>query len=204
MDTTTRIPLPGFADPAAGAQRTFRAVLRALSRPTIPVELAGPAQAPALLTGTMAALILALCDESTPVWLDAPLRAERELAGWIGFHTGARVTGHPGAAAFAIVSDSLAIPALDEFALGTDEAPHASTTVIAGVRGAGGIPLLADGPGFPRQVEWLAPVAVGFVGEWAGNHAVFPRGVDVVFAGTATVRGLPRTTVLRPVDGEES
>ncbi len=197
MSTSTRIPAPGFADPVHDAQRAFRAVLDALARPTIPVELDRGPVAPGALTRSAGALVLALCDDSTPLWLDDVLRADADVTGWIAFHTGAPIVADPASAAFAIAADSTALPALDSFALGTDEAPHTSTTVIACTAdGAPTTELVADGPGFPEPAAWAAPVAPAFLQEWTRSTAGFPRGVDLVFAGPTRLTGLPRTTRL--------
>jgi len=34
----------------------------------------------------------------------------------------------------------------------------------------------------------------GFVDQWANNHGIFPRGVDVFLTDATQVVGLPRTT----------
>lgn len=191
------IPAPGFVDAIAGAQQTFRAALDALARPTRPVALRTLATAPGALTATAGALILTLCDDSTPVWLDAVLREDADVVGWIAFHTGAPIVDEPARAAFAIVADSAAIPPLAGFGLGTDEAPHIATTLIVGAReDATTVAVVADGPGFPEPARWGAPVPGGFVSEWRENAAIFPRGVDVLFAASVTIVGLPRTTRL--------
>jgi alpha-D-ribose 1-methylphosphonate 5-triphosphate synthase subunit PhnH len=197
MTTTIRIPSPGLADPVHDAQRTFRVALDALARPTVPVALELELAAPGGLTRSAGALVLALCDDSTTIWLDETLSADEDLIGWIGFHTGARAVEHPSLAAFAVVADSRALPTLGSFALGTDETPHTSTTIIACVREPGAmIPLRADGPGFPEPALWNAPVGPAFAAEWAANRASFPRGVDLLFAEHTRVTGLPRTTGL--------
>ncbi len=197
MTGAIRVPAPGFADPVRDAQRTFRAALDALARPTIPVDVDAGLEVPGALTPAAGALVLALCDDSTPVWLDAELRSDEDVVGWIAFHTGAPITDDPSAAAFAVVAGPATMPALDAFALGTDEAPHTSTTLIVGLRtDAHAVPFVADGPGFPEPTGWDAPVGEGFAEEWARNAASFPRGVDVVFAGEAQLVGLPRTTRL--------
>jgi len=191
------VPLPGFADPVAGAQRTFRAVLDALARPTIPVVLGALPPAPGVMSPVAAAIALTLCDEATPVWLDPGLSAAEEVRAWFAFRTGSPVVDEPAAAAFAFASDPSALPPLDAFALGTDEAPHASTTIVLAAGGAG-VPFEADGPGFPEPRDWDAPaLPASFAAQWSANHARFPRGVDLLIAGEHAVTGLPRTTRLR-------
>ncbi|MBO9577974.1 MAG: phosphonate C-P lyase system protein PhnH [Microbacteriaceae bacterium] len=197
-------------DPVAGAQRIFRAVLDALSRPTRPVAIDGAsviADAPAALGPAVASIAFACCDDSTPVWLDAVLACDEEVRAWIAFRTGAPLTTEPAAAAFAFAAAAETLPALDAFAPGSDEAPHTSTTIVlatgtasgdaSGITSAGVV--LADGPGFPEPREWTPPAALpqDFVEQWAANHARFPRGVDLLLVDDDGVTGLPRTTSLR-------
>lgn len=197
-----RIPSPGFTEPVTGAQRSFRAVLDALARPTRSVPLdTGPQQPPPGLSRTAAALALSLCDESTPVWLDESPATAAGLAAWLTFHTGAAPVADRSEAAFAFVAAGERLPELAGFAQGSDEAPHGSTTVIVSIDAPfAGQRFLADGPGFERAAPWRAPVLpASFAAQWAANHAGFPRGVDLVFAAGHELTALPRTTRLVPV-----
>ncbi len=197
--------LPGFTDPVHDAQAAFRAVLGALSLPTrpttMPVEVAGPD----LLTPAGAALLLALCDDATPLWLDEQLRKDGVLAAWMAFHTGAPTVDDPTLAAFAVISTPGALPKLTDFAQGIDEAPHTSTTIVVlDPAGDLGSEFVADGPGFEHAAAWTAPrFPADFAAQWGANRARFPRGVDIVIAGLSTVTGLPRTTHLTPSVGTE-
>ncbi len=197
--TPLRIPAPGFADPVRDAQRTFRAALDALARPTIPVALDTRIEAPGGLTVGAAALLLALADESTPLWLDPVLAGDGELIGWLRFHTGAPIVSEPGEAAFGVLGDAEALR-LADFAQGSDEAPHVSATLICCLPEATGAGrrVVADGPGFPEPAEWAMPAGLpaDFLGQWARNHATFPRGLDLILASDRTILGLPRTTSL--------
>ncbi|WOQ17894.1 phosphonate C-P lyase system protein PhnH [Raineyella sp. W15-4] len=218
------IPAPGFADPVHDAQRTFRALLAALARPTTAVPLPVEVPAPGALTGGAAALLLTVADESTPLWLDPTLAGDHDLTEWIAFHTGARTVDDRALAAFAVVATPSALPPLDSFAPGSDEAPHTSTTVVIATEHPGTDALLdvdatsgmdtpgsagygagpaftAYGPGFPEPTPWRAPdLPADFPVQWAANGAAFPRGVDLVFAADDTLVGLPRTTRLTEVD----
>ena len=189
--------IPGFADPVADSQRTFRRVLDALARPTLPVALAPLPPAPGALPPVAAAIALTLCDDSTPVWLDATLADDDEVLEWFAFRTAAPIAAEPAVAALAFATAPAALPALEDFALGTDEAPHTSTTVVLGVADGPGEAFLADGPGFPEPRRWAAPaLPADFAAQWSANRARFPRGVDMLLAGAAEVTGLPRTTAL--------
>ncbi len=46
------------------------------------------------------------------------------------------------------------------------------------------------------------PMPRHFAEQWKQNHARFPRGVDLLIAGAATVTGLPRTTRLSRADSD--
>lgn len=196
--TLSTLSVPGFADPVRDAQLTFRAVLDAMARPTRPVAVPAVTR-PASLTAAGAALLLTLCDDATPLWLDDRLRGgQDEVEAWLAFHTGAPVVARPAQAAFAVVSRPSALPELSVFAEGTDEAPHISATIIVlDPEGDPGQRFAADGPGFETPAVWTAPdLPKDFAHQWAANRARFPRGVDLIIAGAETVVGLPRTTRL--------
>jgi alpha-D-ribose 1-methylphosphonate 5-triphosphate synthase subunit PhnH len=77
----------GFADPPREAAHAFRAALTALSRPGRIARIVGAAP-PAPCSPAAGALILTLCDTTTPLHL-APSHDTEALRGWIAFHTGA-------------------------------------------------------------------------------------------------------------------
>ena len=197
---TARNHLPGFADPVHDAQRTFRAVLEAMARPTLaqPILATALPETPAPLGRVAGAVILALCDEQTPVWLDRALTRSGDVCAWIRFHTGARLVDRPEDALFAIASSPSAAPRLADLAQGTDEEPHLSATLVIDAVGAKPIgSFTATGPGVNGSVTWDgAGLPGGFLAQWDANRAGFPRGVDVILAGTGEVRALPRTTKL--------
>src|SRR5262245_18942244 len=101
-----------FSDPVMAAQATFRAVLDATARPGTVARVTQPLAAPAPLSLGAAAIALTLCDNDTPVWLDATLRATGAVRELLRFHTGARMTADATSAAFAFVSDASALPPL--------------------------------------------------------------------------------------------
>lgn len=193
---------PGFANPVHDAQQVFRAVLEALARPTAPQGVEAAVTPPEPLGATSGAVILALCDEQTPVWLDAGLRAAPEVGAWIAFHTGARITEDASDALFVIASSPAAAPPLADLMQGTDEEPHRSATLVIDARGAFGIgTLTATGPGIHGAADWDgAGLPGGFLPQWQENRTLFPCGVDIVLAAETTVRGLPRTTALTGAD----
>lgn len=195
--------LAGFANPVHDAQRTFRAILDAMARPTLPQTITAvrgenTLATPAPLGRTVGAILLTLCDEQTPIWVDAALRASTDVCGWITFHTGAKIVDDVQDALFVAASSPSAMPSLESLAQGNDEEPHLSATLIIDASGTRGTSqLTATGPGINGQVEWDgAGLPYGFLAQWQANTQRFPRGVDVLLAGEGRVRALPRTTQL--------
>ena len=86
-----------------------------------------------MMRGT-AAIALTLFDHDTPVWLDRTMTATADVAKWLKFHTSAPVTPDTLASSFALIGDVQALPSLDRFALGSNEYPDRSTTLIVPVR----------------------------------------------------------------------
>ena len=185
--------LPGFAAPVFDAQRVFRAILDAMAHPGTVVELSALPAAPAPLGPAAAAMLLCLADQDTPVWFDGD---PAMIAAWIGFHCGSPLVAEPRDAGFALVADAMAMPALDQFAQGSDEYPDRSATVIVQVPALEGGPALTlSGPGI-RDTLVFAPAGLpnGLATWLADNHAHFPRGVDLVLASGARIAALPRST----------
>src|SRR5262245_12705217 len=106
---------PAFAPSVLASQASFRALMEATARPGQVRPSAGQPDAPSPLSVGAAALALALVDQETPVWLDAPLSAAAYVTAWLRFHTSAPMTNDPAQAAFAFVSDPERVPALDAF-----------------------------------------------------------------------------------------
>lgn len=194
---TSTAPAPGFAHPVPDAQQTFRATLDALALPLRPVRLSNLPERVGALSPAAAAIALTLCDDDTPVWLDATLSADPAVRSWLAFHTAAPVVEDAADALFVFVSSPSAIPSRAALMIGTDEAPHVSATVVAVLDDTQGSDLLASGPGFKEPLVWSPPALPdGFLGEWHAAAHHFPSGIDLFFASEDTVTGLPRTTKL--------
>ncbi|WP_349826798.1 phosphonate C-P lyase system protein PhnH [Brevibacterium litoralis] len=200
---TATTDLPGFAHPVHDAQQVFRAVLEATSFPTRQQTVDVDLRVPAPLGTTAAAIALTLCDETTPVWLD-PALATAEVSAWLAFHAGIRTVEDPQQALFAFAGTPDGVPPLEALATGSDEEPHLSATLVVdttGRSGDAGTPSIhtASGPGLKGPVTWHgAGLPETLLSGWAANHALFPRGVDVLVVDddARTVTGLPRTTAL--------
>ncbi|MFZ2099581.1 MAG: phosphonate C-P lyase system protein PhnH [Oricola sp.] len=185
----------GFANPVFASQTVFRAVMDAMARPGTVQEIATEASPPASLNAVAAAVILTLADSDTPLWLDSDLARSDAVRGWIAFHTGAPVTTTPSEAAFALVTNAASVPPLTGFALGTQEYPDRSTTVILQVGSlTGGSALTLRGPGIETS-RTIAPQPLPghFEIQWREINALYPRGLDLVLASRDAVACIPRT-----------
>jgi alpha-D-ribose 1-methylphosphonate 5-triphosphate synthase subunit PhnH len=186
---------PGFADPVRDAQGCFRALLDAMAHPgrvvELPASLAGSPPGP--LGAAAAAAAFTLCDLDTPVWLDAAAHAAAE---YFVFHCGCPLAASPAEARFAFIADAASLPPLEQFALGTDEYPERSATLViesGGLLEGSGMRL--SGPGI-RSEKMLSVLALParFWTERALLAELFPRGLDVFFVSGNRLAALPRST----------
>lgn len=185
----------GFSDPAIAGQAVFRAVLRALSHPGRVQSVRSDAQPPEGADPAATAVLLALLDPDSTLWL-SPTLAAGAAPQYLRFHTGCTLVERPDAARFAWVASAAELPALDAFALGSEFEPEFSTTCIVQVDAlddASGRTL--RGPGI-RDRQRLAAAGLGaeFVAQWRANHALFPRGIDLLLCAGDRIAGLARTT----------
>ena len=178
---------PGFADPVAGAQGCFRAVLDAMARPGTPRAVSG-VTAPAPLCDATAAVVLTLADHETPLWLDPAVTKVRT---WISFHTGAPIV-LPAQATFAIGST---LPDLTIFSDGSDDMPETSATIILQVTSlTAGRRYLIEGPGlFAPGMLAIDGLPGDFAAIWQRNHALYPRGIDLILCAGDRLTALPRS-----------
>jgi alpha-D-ribose 1-methylphosphonate 5-triphosphate synthase subunit PhnH len=192
---------PGFADPPRATQSVLRGVMEAMARPGQPRALAALSAPPAPLGPATAALAVTLLDYETPFWLDPRLAAASEVREWLRFHTGAPLTKDGAKAAFAFIADPVRCPAFAEFSAGSLEYPDRSTTLVLQVDGFDrGAPLVLAGPGISGMQHFrAAPLPPDFSARLVANHALFPRGVDIILASPNAVAALPRS--LRVLEG---
>jgi len=192
MNQPVTVLAPGFSDPGHDAQRLFRAVLDAFAHPGRIMSLPDPPAGPGAISPATAAYLLTLVDRDTPLWL-APEFERPAVRDFVRFHTGAPIVARRDEAVFAVLAHDTA--SLDGFAIGTDPYPDRSATLVIEVPVLGaGAARRWRGPGIDGQ----AAVAVGGLGAdfwqaWADNHALFPCGVDVVFAAGSQLLALPRS-----------
>lgn len=189
-----------FSNEAFGSQAVFRAVLQALSHPGRTVAVEHDAQAPAVGHAASAAVLLALLDSDCTLWL-SPRLAASDAGAWLRFHAGCTLVSDATQARFVWVAQGDELPALGSLALGTDIYPDQSATCVVDVSHA--TATTADaidawhlrGPGIQDVAALqLDGLPDDFETHWAANHAVFPRGVDLLLATAGHIVGLPRTT----------
>lgn len=199
---------PGFRHPVHGAQKTFRALLDAMSRPgrrvTLPPEALDGIEPPAsalagqpMARGT-AALLLTLLDAETTVRLAGSLASAAALS-YLRFHTGVRSAWQDESPAFTAARAAEVDAGLwSRLDLGTDEVPQRGATLIVEVPALGedGRTRLAlRGPG----IESAQPLAVsGLSAEfWLWRvrlQAAMPRGIDIVLVHDERIAAIPRST----------
>lgn len=191
---------PGLADPVHHAQQVFRALLDVMARPgrigRIDVL---PPRVP--LPPALALALLALADETTPVWWQRHAVATA-MAPYLRFHTGAPSAAAPAQAVFAVIDDPIGMPAFSEFPQGTAAAPDRSATLLIEVQGLdGGAAVEWHGPGIAgSSTMQIAGLPADFWSRWNENHAAFPQGVDALLFCGERVVGLPRTTRARQLE----
>lgn len=186
--------LPGFRDQVADAQRVFRSVMQAMSRPGIPVPSPVQVVAPAPLAPEVAAILLALADYDTTLWLDPTLAEAEGVRAFLTFHTGAHFTTELARADYVVVADVATMPELAALKPGTPEYPDRSATLIVQVSALAGDGLQLEGPGIDGRIAFgFAGMRTTFADELRTNRALFPCGVDTIFAASGVIAALPRS-----------
>ena len=196
---TSTAPGAGLTDPVMDAQAIFRQVMNALAEPgsvrPLDPDLLAALQPPAPLTPATAAMLLALADFETPVWLD-PALSTASVTAYLRFHAGCPLVTEPSKASFAVIADGATLDRLDGFALGSLEYPDRSTTVIVQVMSLTHGPAWSlSGPGIDGiRTAHVLPLHHDLVASLQANHALFPCGVDLLLTDGTSVLGLPRST----------
>jgi alpha-D-ribose 1-methylphosphonate 5-triphosphate synthase subunit PhnH len=187
----------GFANAPIDVARSFRAVLKAMSRPGLRVALRADLAPPRPLSPETAALLLTLTDADTPVWLAAEL-ATPDVCGWLAFHAGAQVVPAAASAMFAVATQASDQAYLISLAIGTAEYPDRAATVLLQLPSLGEADTLClTGPGIETEASLdeagLPPEIVAML---MRNADLYPLGLDVVLTAPGAVLGLPRSTRL--------
>jgi alpha-D-ribose 1-methylphosphonate 5-triphosphate synthase subunit PhnH len=194
MTTIAEMPA-GFVDKVLSAQSTFRSVMDAMARPGSVQRIEAASGVPAPLMRGSAAIALTLFDQDTPVWLDAKMSATSDVAKWIKFHTSAPVIADSSVCSFALIGDIDQLPALQRFAIGSNDYPDRSTTLIVQVSSLTQGPAIElRGPGIDGTAVLRTQIAPELLERLVINHALFPRGIDLVLVADDTMVAIPRTT----------
>lgn len=185
---------PGVRDAVRESQSIFRLAMHAMARPCHALVITPGFKAPSPLSTPAAALLLALCDFETPVWLDPALAKNVGIAEFLRFHTGARLVASHVDAVYAVISDAARMPPLASFAQGTPEYPDRSATLIVQVGELRTSGWKLEGPGILDHAHFSAsPLPSDFVQQTRSNRSKFPCGVDVFFTTQTKIAALPRS-----------
>lgn len=176
----------GFVDAAVQSSQAFRACLNAMARPGSLHAITG-ATPPAPLSRAAGAVLLTLCDGTTPVHLAGAYdcAAVRE---WITFHCASPLVGAQDAS-FALGTWE-ALQPINRFAIGLPDYPDRSATLIVEVEALAAKGVQLRGPGIQAVTEFSLPEVPAF----QANRALFPMGFDCFFTCGDRLAGLPRST----------
>lgn len=192
---TGAVPLPGFADPVADAQQTFRLALQAMAAPGRVYALAPSCAVPEGFEPALTALLLTLADTDTPLWL--PPDSSAQALAFVRFHCASPLVDLPLAARFVAAPAGAKPPALPDLDAGQPDYPDRSATLILEVPSLEQGPAVTlRGPGIRATQTLRAEVPEGFWRDWRRNHARFPLGVDVFLTCGAQFCALPRTAIV--------
>jgi alpha-D-ribose 1-methylphosphonate 5-triphosphate synthase subunit PhnH len=196
MTMTQMAPAAGFDDPVQQSQQAFRALLDAMARPGRVVTVETEAGHPDGLAPALASALLTLADLDTPVWLGPGFDTDA-VKTWLRFHSGAPLAATPLEAAFVLL-DGAQMPALNQFALGTDEAPERGATVFIQVPDLTGAAAMTwRGPGIKESLSMpLCGLGDAIWKQRAALAPEFPRGLDLYFGCGRDLLALPRSTVI--------
>jgi alpha-D-ribose 1-methylphosphonate 5-triphosphate synthase subunit PhnH len=185
----------GFVNPVMASQSVFRRVMNALARPGS-IHTIADVRAPSSLMPATASVMLSLFDHDTPVWISDGFDADSEIVNWLRFQTGAPLAIDASRAAFALIGDGERLPDFAAFALGTPEYPDRSTTLVVQVDTlTEGRKLILAGPGIQGTSTLRAgALPADFTERMQTNHALFPRGVDLLLVCGRQLVALPRST----------
>lgn len=185
-----------FADPVLDSQRAFRALMNAMARPgnihEVPLDITPLGGLPV----AAAAVVLALCDFETALWVAPGLAESATIADYCAFHTGAKRAKTANQAQFAMVDLASGPFNLNDFAQGTAEYPDGGASLIVLAPSLTGGPARSlAGPGIKGSASFAVDgLPADFAAQWAANRAAFPLGVDIVFCSGSSLLALPRST----------
>lgn len=176
----------GFAEAPVQSAHAFRAVLEAMARPGT-IHRVGGALPPAPLSVAAGAVLLTLCDDTTPLHL-AGAADRPDVRDWIAFHIGAPLAVAE-EADFALGRWEDLHP-VTRFRIGRPDYPDRSATLIVETDRLVNHGPALTGPGI-ETAAWLnLPETAAF----RANRALFPLGFDTIFTVGDRIAALPRST----------
>ncbi len=190
---------PTLNDPVHDSQRLFRQLLSAMSEPGTLHTLEAPSPPGGELGPALWGTLLTLCDLDIRVWL-APELDGPALREALALHIGCRLTAKPADADFALVTPAVLAEAR-EFALGSDEYPERSTTLLVALdtlEPAGKWRLSGPGIADRRQLG-LGDAAGPLMSRLVANRDRFPCGLDAILTCGPRLAALPRSTRIEEV-----
>jgi alpha-D-ribose 1-methylphosphonate 5-triphosphate synthase subunit PhnH len=182
-----------FTDPVLQTHTAFRSILAAIAEPGTTVQLVAALDCPPLMHPATIVSLLTLADRDTPLWFAPSLGTEG--SDYLRFHVGAPVAATASAARFAVIDPASPV-SLAAFDGGSDRYPDTSATVIMQCNSLSGGELVSlSGPGI-KGVRTIAPSGLhrGFWADVASNHALYPRGIDLLLVSGTSLMALPRST----------
>jgi len=183
----------GFVNPSLGSQKVFRQILEAMAHPGRIIELDEWVSVDGLDDATTA-VALTLLDFETSLWTD--LGRSTSAIQWLTFHCGSPMSTSASDADFALITHPASMPRLESFCLGSEREPHTSTTLILQVeRLAAHRGMRLTGPGIKESCDLdVGGLPSHFWGSRKNARALFPMGVDLLFACNNRLAAMPRTT----------
>jgi alpha-D-ribose 1-methylphosphonate 5-triphosphate synthase subunit PhnH len=195
MDAVSTAVMPAGAAAAvarASGDDSWR-VFEAIFYPGRVLSLTHVASRPPLHAASLAAC-RALMNDATPLWLDAA--DADEVVCYLERCYGIPAAVDPRQAAFAIVTQPLATPALHRFRQGSREHPERSTTLIIQVpRLVAGTGRRLKGPGLETETRLQVDgLSASFWTQLQNSRIRYPCGFDVIFTCGRRLAALPRWT----------
>ncbi|MDV7340326.1 phosphonate C-P lyase system protein PhnH [Terasakiella sp. A23] len=193
-ETVNGFNLAGFQNPTFDATEVFRCAMDAMARPGQIQDMKALCAYPDSLNTPSAALLLALADMETNIWLSPELDSV-QARDFLAFHTGCRIVEDPAQCQFALIDAQTSVDVLKPLTIGSAEFPDRSATVIVSVSSLSNEnSLTLTGPGIQdTQSLSVEPLPKDFWVWFANNRPTFPCGVDVIFASENQICAVPRT-----------
>ena len=187
-----------FTDAVHDSQLCFRRLLKAMSEPGTQVELDRCHGFGTMMPAT-SQVLLAMADNSTPLWLSQSFLQDNAATKNIHFHTGASTNATPDNASFAAIAlTDMPTIKLDElvFNVGNEEYPDRSTTLVIETDSlSSGQQFKLTGPGIKdeRRIQ-LGELSSEVKNTLLAQGEAFPLGLDLIFVSGEQVVAIPRST----------